>query len=205
MSTKKTKRITARVDLDDKALATWLSKQTNISASLRLLMMQASRVSSDDYVFYCASQMGLPVSNQAKAEPAPVFATETGSDLAITQAETAVAKVEQLADDHEVSAVSETINEPEILDRVGYVDYNEPEFVSQEPAPIVVPEPEQELNVGGSTSINNIEPEPEDDDGSSLTARLLADARRSRGGFGSSSGGNLGSSIEDMMISQSNQ
>ena len=54
------KRMNIRVDDVNESTKTWLANQKNVSASIRLLIDQASRQSVNDYISYCAGLVGPP-------------------------------------------------------------------------------------------------------------------------------------------------
>lgn len=79
-------------DLDKKALD-WLDSQTNMSATIRLMIHQASRGSNDDYVMKCAKESsGIFGGTSQISQTAP---TEPVKRVAESKPEPEVAAVQQ--------------------------------------------------------------------------------------------------------------
>jgi len=76
------KRMTIRVDDVDESTKKWLANQKNVSASIRLLIDQASRQSVNDYITHCASLVGPPNQQQ---QPETVMFNKRADELEFSE------------------------------------------------------------------------------------------------------------------------
>lgn len=175
------RRLTIRVNDAEPNIGAWLSNQSNVSASLRLLIQQAARLDQGDYVMHCANQVGTPLQQQA------------GTSYVLDEVQSNTSTPDQ----QQTNAVDGLPATDVGMGETPEQWTDEPEVVSEPMVSDV--SPEQQVQQPQAVPVLPDEDEDEDDDDSDLlTSRLLADARR-----GPNRGGNLGSSIEDMMINQS--
>lgn len=181
------KRLSIRVKDEDPQIKSWLEQQNNVSASLRLLILQAARLTSQDYVMHCASQVGTPP-EQVSGKPLLVKAI-VEPEIVETDPDDLLEEEPVTLHQPTVETVAEREIEPVVVDesiQTPLIEEREP-VVEQKGAPIVEsPDSNDAMNDG-------------EDDGDDLTSRLLSDRRRpSR-----HTGGMVGSSVEDVMISAS--
>lgn len=183
------KRLTIRVNDDEASIAAWLKNQTNVSASLRLLIQQAARLDQQDYVMHCASQVGTPIQQQ-QATP-NMQSTELPQMRQPIEREAIVDQpFEDIPSEPKIT-IEETVQElpiesnlePERNPNLPYQDLP----VTQVPAkPQPVSEPEED-------------DDDDDDDGGALTSRMMADARRKHAPSGGTG------SFEDLMVNINNE
>lgn len=179
------KRLTIRVKDDEASIAAWLKNQTNVSASLRLLIQQAARLDQQDYVMHCASQVGTPIQQQATLN---TQSTELPQMRQPIEREVIDAQPFEDSPSEPKITIEETVQElpiesnlePESNPNLSYEEMP----VTQVPAkPQPVSEPEDD----------------DDDDGGALTSRMMADARRKHAPSGGTG------SFEDLMVNINNE
>lgn len=182
-------------DLDQKALE-WLDAQTNMSATIRLMIHQASRGSNDDYVMKCAkeSQGIFGGSGDTLQTTNPSQRYEMIGDLGHGHPITTTIHAENSADvPNRLKELAETTVEPKELPEERQV----PEISVEKDIPNVQPEPVQTPQAPVETEVvptmqqpvqqtPPVQPEPKkvvdwdkmEDEKNDTISRMMADLKR---------------------------
>lgn len=201
-SKKKTKtnmrRMNIRVDDINESTKTWLANQKNVSASIRLLIDQASRQSVDDYITHCASLVGPP--NQPRQNDSISF-DQMAHELGY----------KEILETEEMPLVDHHENDLDLLDTDDNEEVEKESYIIEETrqeiiGPVVenvqeVPVQQAFESIDSETENDtvNAEEDGDDDDDDGVTARLLNDRLRKR----KRNVPVVGASFEDIMISES--
>lgn len=190
------RRLTVRVDNNNKTTKEWLANQKNLSASIRLLIDQAARQSGDDYINYCASLVGPP--NEPRQNDSISF-DQMADELGF----------KEISEPEEMPHVDHHEDDLDLLDPDNNEEVEKESYIIEETRQEIIEpvvENVQEVPVQQafepiqSESVNDtVNSGEDDDDVDDVTARLLNARRRKR----KRNAPIVGASFEDIMISES--